>query len=67
MAIQQTNEVTKAEQDFRSSLEDFVLVAETLAGLCNSPEEMVDVAKLAITNNAQLRIMIALVFQGQKK
>lgn len=61
---QQANKPTSEElqQQFRSSLEDALGTAEKLSAHCSSIEEMCDVIRLALTNDAQLRILGTVIF-----
>lgn len=56
-----------AEVGFRESLQDFVAIGEILLPHCLTPEEMLEVARLALTNDAQLRILLVLLDQRKKE
>ena len=46
------------EQGFRSSLEDVIAVVEKLGRVCQTTEELVEVCRLALTSDAQLRLLM---------
>lgn len=46
------------EEAFRSSLEDVVVLVGKLAPLCKSFKELVGMCELALTNDAQLRLLM---------
>lgn len=54
-------------EDFRSSIEDLVTIADKLSGFCNSVEELVGLLNLALTNDAQLKIIIQAISQQVKR
>lgn len=49
------------ESSFRSALTDTAAVAEKLAPHCKTIEELVDVVKLALTSDGQLRLVLSLM------
>lgn len=49
------------EEQFRSALHDVVTTARKLTSLCNTIDDLVGVCDLALTNDAQLRILFALL------
>jgi hypothetical protein len=53
------------EEKVRSGLEGVVEVAEKLINYCQTTEELVNVCRLALTSDAQLKIL--LVVMGVKK
>lgn len=50
--------VLNPEEQFRLALDDAVAILRKLAPLCGSVEELVGVAELAMTNDAQLRLLM---------
>lgn len=59
--------VAEAEQSFRNSLEDVIAIADGLSRHCKTVEDLIAVSKLAMENDAQLRIVMDLVTQPNKK
>lgn len=55
------------EASFRSSLKDVVEIAEKLAPHCKSVDELVDMLKLAIENDGQLRFLMGRVIPRPKR
>ncbi len=49
------------EQKFRLSLEDAVDIVEHLAKFCATPEEVAGMMRLALKNDGQLRLFMALM------
>ncbi len=49
------------EQLFRDSLEDLITVAGALVGHCDSIADLVGMMELALTNDGQLSVIMALV------
>ena len=47
------------EEQFRSSIEDVIVVLERLAPTCDTPEEMISLLKLGLENKAQLRLLLS--------
>lgn len=47
------------EELLRDSLKDVIAISEKLQPFCQSVEEMIGVASLALENDAQLRILMA--------
>jgi len=56
-----------AEEKTRKSLEDVVLVAKSLSSVCGSIDELIEVVNLALTNDAQLRIVMKEITQQSKR
>lgn len=54
------------EKSFRDSLDDLILVTEKLSPFCSSPSEMVEVLRLAQSNDMQLRILMNQVTAGKR-
>lgn len=54
------------ERGFRESLMDVIAVAEKLAPVCRSVEEMIGVVELAVTNDAQMRLLMNSVNQKKR-
>lgn len=52
-----------AEESFRSSLEDVIAISEKLYPYCNSVQDLVGIAKLALENDGQLRLLMSSVLQ----
>lgn len=50
---------TEEVDQFRSSLEDIVAIAEKLAPYCKTADELIGMSKLAIENDGQLRLLLA--------
>lgn len=53
-----------AEEVFRSSLEDVIAISEKLSPICESVDDLIGIAKLALDNAGQLRLLMQ---QMQKK
>lgn len=53
----ETNQPT-AEQSFRSSLEDTIVILTQLAPLCNDVAQLVEMCRLGLDNDAQLQLLI---------
>ena len=53
--------VTQAqvEESFRDSLRDLIVVVKKLAPHCNSLEDLLGMAELALTNNGQLHFIMS--------
>lgn len=45
------------EASFRSSLEDVIVVVKKLSPLCKTPEELIGLCELAVSNDAQLTLL----------
>jgi hypothetical protein len=55
-------------EQLRASLEDLVHLAERLAPHCSTTEQLVEVARLALTNDGQFSIVMSLASgSGQKR
>lgn len=59
MADKATQE--EIEQGFRSALTDLIAIAEKLTPYCKTTLEMVDMAKHALDNDGQLRLLLSLL------
>ena len=57
----------EAEQSFRNSLEDVIAIADGLSRHCKTVEDLIAVSRLAIETDAQLRIVMDLITQPDKK
>ncbi len=55
------------EDSFRSSLEDVLTITEKLAFLCQNMDELNGMLKLALDNDAQLRLLMQQVLDQPKK
>ncbi len=55
------------ESSFRSSLKDVVEIAEKLAPHCKSVDEFVEMVRLAIENDGQLRFLMGRVIPRPKR
>ena len=53
--------------DFRSSIEDLITIAEKLSPYCSSVEELVGLLQLALTNDAQLKMILQNLSQQAKR
>lgn len=51
---------------FRSSLEDFVVIAKALSSSCHSTNDLIQVVELAIENDGQLDILMTLTANRQQ-
>jgi len=51
-------EKLSAEDSLRSSLQDVVSLVEKLLPICDSTEDLLEVCKLALENDAQLKLLI---------
>lgn len=59
--VNNTEKSTSVSDGFRSSLEDIIAISEKLASVCESIEDLVEICKLALTNDGQLKIIMNLV------
>ena len=58
-----TESKPSAEDGFRDSLKDVLVVADKLSLSCLSVEEMIGMVQLALENDGQLRLLMAMVAQ----
>lgn len=58
---------TTLEDSFRSSLQDVITIASKLTACCGTTEDLVNVCKLALENDSQLKMLIALVAQTNRR
>lgn len=58
---------TSTEGSFRSSLEDVITVVDGLKSFCTTPDELAGLCRLALENDAQLRILLATLTDPVKK
>lgn len=54
------------EEQFRSSLDDVLEISKKLSNICQTPAQMCEMIELALNNDGQLRLLMAVVFQGRK-
>lgn len=57
------NKNLQAEDAFRSSLQDVLAITQKLSSFCSSVEELADMVALALENQGQLKMLMALVMQ----
>lgn len=50
-----------AEESFRESLKDVVTIAEKLTPYCQTIDDLVSMANLALENDGQLRLIMSIV------
>lgn len=50
-----------AEEGFRSCLEDLIPVVQKIGPYCKNIEELIDLCELALTSDAQLKILMSIV------
>lgn len=62
-----TEQKPTTEEVFRGALEEVVDCAAKLAPYCASVEEMISVCKLALENDGQLRLLLAMMSLDPKK
>ncbi len=55
-----------AEEGFRESLKDLIVVADRLKPFCNTTEDLVGMCNLALENDGQLRLLMQSVQQGKR-
>ena len=55
------------EETLRAVLEGIVEIAERLAPICGTVEELVGMASLALTNDAQLRMILKVCSEPNKR
>lgn len=55
------------EEIFRSSLEDVESILKCLTPLCKTPEEMLEMVQLGLTNGGQNRLLMGLVTATNQK
>jgi hypothetical protein len=60
------NMLSKEDEGLKAMLEDFLLIAEHLAPLCDDPNHMVGVVRGALADEAQL-LFLANVLKRQAK
>lgn len=46
------------EEQFRDNIRDLIVILERFAPLCKSPDDLVGMLRLAISNDAQLALMM---------
>ena len=56
---------TSPEQ-FRECLKDVVAVCEKLATYSETTGELAEMCRLALANDGQLKVLMAIVFQGKR-
>ncbi len=56
-----------AEESFRESLKDLLVIAQKIGPHCDSVEALIGVCQLAIDNDHQLALLISLVTSPGKK
>ena len=59
--VNNTEKATSVNDSFRSSLEDIVAISEKLSPVCDSISDLVEMCKLALTNDGQLNLIMNLV------
>ena len=55
------------EAGFRSALEDVIPIVQKLAPVCRTVDELLGVIETALSNDAQLRILMQIVAKDVKK
>jgi hypothetical protein len=55
------------EESFRESLKDVIVVAQMLASHCQTIEELIGMAELALENDGQLRLLMTTVMKKDKR
>ncbi len=55
------------EESFRSSLEDLKVIIERVGSFCNTVEELHELVILAVTNDAQLKLIMNVCSENGKK
>lgn len=55
-----------AEEQLRSSIEDVISLAKKLQPICTTTQEMIEVCELALTNDAQLKMLMREASQGKR-
>ena len=58
-----TEQKQTAEESFRSSLEEIIVISEKLTPYCNTVQDLIGMAKLALDNDGQLKLLMASVLQ----
>ncbi len=58
---------TQIEEDTRKALDNLAELAELLLPYCKEVEDLIGMAKLAMVNDGQLRLVISLISQQTKK
>ncbi len=58
---------TQIEESVRKSLENLVELAELLLPYCDQVTDLVGMAKLAMVNDGQLKLVMSLITANQKK
>lgn len=53
--------VATAEENFKSSLEDVIAFGERLLPYCDSVQDLIEIAQLALSNDGQLALLLSLV------
>ena len=49
------------EEEFAESFKEVLTVLEKLSPFCKSPEDMIDMLKLALKSDGQLKLLIAVL------
>ena len=55
------DKIAEAEASFRASLEDVITMAEGLSKHCKTLDDLVGMARLALENEGQLRMLMSTV------
>ena len=55
------------EESFRSDLESVVAISSALGQHCESVADLVDLCKLGVESDAQLKLLMSLVTAGKQK
>ena len=66
LKIKKTEKELSDEDSFRIPIKDVIEFATKLSAICNSIEEMTQLCQLALTNDAQCRILMQLIGTEEK-
>lgn len=66
LAVTERNEKPSVEDSFRASLEDVLVVAEKMAPVCQTVDDLAGMVKLALHNEGQFRLLMEIVTRKAK-
>lgn len=61
--MNEVSKQTELEDNYRSSLQDVIVVAQKLSPYCKTVDELLSMVQLALENDGQLRLLITITTQ----
>ena len=61
--MNEVSKQTELEGNYRSSLQDVIVVAQKLSPYCKTVDELLSMVQLALENDGQLRLLITITTQ----